>query len=398
MCGGSVGKIFKSIAPIALPILGSLVAPGLGTALGLGAGGAGLAGSTLSALGGGLGGGLGGAIGGGGVGGALKGAALGGAGGYLSGGGAGELFGGTGVGRALGLANPEGGSLLGNALGSSTEAAGAGGGLLSGLLSGSGAGKAIASDGLVPGQAVTTGAGFSPADTAFLGKASSALNGGGLSSALASGTGGGGSSFSTLGTLLGGANSLYTNDQAQKQLLEQEKQAMAQLSPYTASGGAANSKLSDLLGTSGNSGAGGYGSLTAPFTPGDLTQDPGYQFNLAEGTRALDRKNAASGNTFSGAALKEAQQFGQGLADNTYNNAFQRYQTQNNATYGRLAGQAGAGQGAATSAANINEGIGNTQAGSTIASGNTFNSTLASLLNGSGAKRAVNIGGQIVYI
>jgi hypothetical protein len=173
---------------------------------------------------------------------------------------------------------------------------------------------------------------------------------------------------------------------------------MGSIQPFVETGTAANSKLADALGTSGNTGAADYGALTKPFTPGDLTQDPGYQFNLQEGTRALDRKNAASGNLFSGAALKEAQQFGQGLADNTYNAAYQRDMANKNQLYSALSGASGSGLNAAGTAAGINENTGNARANSTIATGNTFNSTLASILNGSGAKRPVNIGGQIVYI
>ena len=85
-----MSKSVKQVAAIALPIGLSLVAPGIGTALGSTLGAA-----TLAGIGGAVGGGIGGAITGGGVTGALKGAAIGGVGGYLSGGGATELFGGT---------------------------------------------------------------------------------------------------------------------------------------------------------------------------------------------------------------------------------------------------------------------------------------------------------------
>lgn len=77
-----MSKVVKSIASVALPIIGTIVAPGIGTALG-----STLSTATLSGIGGAIGGAAGGAIGGGGVKGALTGAALGGAGGYVSGGG-----------------------------------------------------------------------------------------------------------------------------------------------------------------------------------------------------------------------------------------------------------------------------------------------------------------------
>lgn len=223
-----------------------------------------------------------------------------------------------------------------------------------------------------------------------------------LSSMLSGGSGtssgGGASSFLPLGTALaGGATSLYENDQAQKNLVDAENKALGQLSPYTATGAAANSRLSDLLGNSGNTGASGYGSLTAPFTAASLQSDPGYQFELGQLNNALDRKAAASGNYFSGNALKEAQQFGQGLADTTLNQAFNRDLATKNQIYSDLAGQAGSGLSAANAAGNAFTGIGNAQAGSNIATGNTINNTLSSLLSGSGAKRPYNINGQVYY-
>jgi len=233
--------------------------------------------------------------------------------------------------------------------------------------------------------------------------ASPSLNAGFGGGASSFGTGGG-SSFgglsgaNTLGTLLGGFTSLNANDKAQKALLNAQQSALAQIQPFQQSGVAANSKLSDLLGTSSNTSAAGYGTLGQPFTPGDLTQDPGYQFQLQQGTQALDRKAAASGNYFSGAALKGAQDYGQGLAGTTYNDAYQRYLQQQQQQYGMLAGQSGQGASAAGTAAGINENTGNAKAAAGISSSNILNQTLSSLLSGSGAKRPVNIGGQVVYV
>lgn len=235
--------------------------------------------------------------------------------------------------------------------------------------------------------------GLSTGDGGFLSSAKSALN---TPAALSVGTGGGGSSYAP--ALIGGATSLYENEQARKALQDAETQSIGQLNPYLQSGAAANSRLSDLLGTSGNSGASGYGSLTTPFSASDLQNDPGYQFQLEEGNKALDRKSAASGNYFSGSALKAAEDYGQGLADTTLNQAYQRYLSGNQQQYSQLAGQAGVGANAATQAGNIYSGTGNAQAGADVSTGNIINQTLSSLLSGSGAKRPINVGGQIVYI
>ena len=129
------------------------------------------------------------------------------------------------------------------------------------------------------------------------------------------------------------------------------------------------------------------------FTPGDLTADPGYQFQLTEGNRAADRANLASGNFFSGQALKEAQTFGQGLADTTYNTAFNR------ALQARGAGMEGALANAgintdfgrntsdqairnAALGMGINTNIGNIRANQTVSTNNLISGALGSLLGG----------------
>lgn len=48
--------------------------------------------------------------------------------------------------------------------------------------------------------------------------------------------------------------------------------------------------------------------------------DPGYEFNLSEGLKAIDRGAAARGGLQSGAALKAEQRYGAGLASQQYQN------------------------------------------------------------------------------
>ena len=64
--------------------------------------------------------------------------------------------------------------------------------------------------------------------------------------------------------------------------------------------------------------------------PGDFTmesfqQDPGYAFRLSEGLKALDRTAAARGGLISGSAMKGAMRYGQDMASQEYQNAFNRY-------------------------------------------------------------------------
>jgi hypothetical protein len=150
--------------------------------------------------------------------------------------------------------------------------------------------------------------------------------------------------YSYLAPLLSAGLGYNSNQEAADALLEQQRANMALLSPY---------------------------AKDFTFTPGDLTVDPGYQFNLAQGTSAQDRANLARGNFYSGQALKEAQQFGQGLADTTYNTAFNR------ALQGRNAGMAGA-----LANAGINTDIGNINANRTVNTNNLISGALGSLLGG----------------
>ena len=67
------------------------------------------------------------------------------------------------------------------------------------------------------------------------------------------------------------------------------------------------------------------GNLVRPFSNADFQADPGYGFRLSEGMKALDSSAASRGNLLSGATLKGAQRYGQGLASQEYQNAYNRY-------------------------------------------------------------------------
>ena len=81
-----------------------------------------------------------------------------------------------------------------------------------------------------------------------------------------------------------------------------------------------------------------------PFGMQQFEQDPGYQFRLEEGLKALDRQAAARGGLISGGAMKAAQRYGQGLASQEYQNAFNRYQAERAARLQPLQSLAGVGQ------------------------------------------------------
>ena len=81
-----------------------------------------------------------------------------------------------------------------------------------------------------------------------------------------------------------------------------------------------------------------------PFGTQQFQQDPGYGFRMSEGMKALERSAAARGGLLSGATLKGIQRFGQDLASQEYQNAFNRYQAERQARLGPLQSLAGVGQ------------------------------------------------------
>lgn len=137
-----------------------------------------------------------------------------------------------------------------------------------------------------------------------------------------------------------------------------------------------------------------------PFSMEDFKADPGYQFTLDEGNKALDRAQSARGGFYSGAALKEASRYNTGMASNEYGNAYNRYnndfgmaynqkKADSDSLYNRLYGLSNSGQGIATQSVGNNANnanqigsiygqVGNVNANAAIASGNNISNILAS--------------------
>ena len=132
------------------------------------------------------------------------------------------------------------------------------------------------------------------------------------------------------------------------------------------------------------------GDLVRPFAESDFKADPGYGFRMKEGMQALDRSAAARGGLLSGATLKGAERFGQDIASNEYNNAYNRYvgnqATQRNA----LAGLTGFAPTASSAM----------QAGDVSYGGNAANlaSNTANAMAGAGATRASSYGNALAGI
>jgi len=158
--------------------------------------------------------------------------------------------------------------------------------------------------------------------------------------------------------LIGGAASARGTKkaaQAQTQAADQSAQLQREIferqtelqEPFRQAGITSQNELMRLLGIGGDETAGDYGMLTRQFRPEDMQMDPGYQFRLAEGMKALERSAAARGGLLSGSALRGTQRFGQDLASQEYMNAFNRAQAQLGTRLGTLGSLYGAGQAAA---------------------------------------------------
>lgn len=137
----------------------------------------------------------------------------------------------------------------------------------------------------------------------------------------------------------------------------------------------------------------------APYEDFGMKQfeaDPGYNFRMAEGMKALERSAAARGLLQSGGTLKGIQQYGQNLASSEYENAFSRYLTQREARmdpYRYLSGQgqaAAVGQAAnvgstGAALADIAAQRGNVQAAQAAGTAGAFGNALGSVAQGIGS-------------
>jgi len=176
----------------------------------------------------------------------------------------------------------------------------------------------------------------------------------------------------------------------QKQMFDKQNELNA---PFRENGLTGQNRLMDLLGLSKNTDAAGYGSAAKTFDGSQLSSDPGYQWRLDQGQKALERSSAARGGLLSGAAVKAASDYGQGSASQEYQNAYNRFQTDKASILNPLQSMAGQGQsasnqmGQAAQAYGANAGNTMTQAGNAQASGyvgqaNAINSGIGQAVNG----------------
>lgn len=336
---GFFKKVFKGVKKIA-----GFAAPIVGLATG-------------NPLLGALAGAAGGALSGGG----LKGALVGGVTGGLAGGGSNIIAGGlnNSLGLGLGQAGLKGLStaLTGSATG---LASGAG---LKGALIGGGLGGLT---GYAMGGGNIPGLGSMGDTINWNDGTASRIGGSGVLGAIGKGTtalgnltaggtnpniGGGQSSYSLASPVVSGALDIYSQNKAADELERQQLAALGYITPI----------------------------MNERFNPGDLEQTPGYQFNLSQGQQALDRANSARGSYFSGQALTDAAKYSQGLAQQTYQDAYNNWLSDRNQRLG-----------AAGAAAGITQGIGETRATNALNTGQTLAQSASALLGGLGGGNIYN--------
>ena len=257
-----------------------------------------------------------------------------------------------------------------------------------------------------------------------------ALIGGGLAAA-------GGLASSLIGSNAATTAASDQEQASQSAIAEQQRefdQQQTNYAPWLAAGTGALGQLT--AGTApGGSLVTPYGQTyqaPAPFTAPtgvDESNDPGYQFRLAQGNQAIQRAAAAGGGAFSGGTLKALSRYGQDYASNEYSNVYNRaltgyntnvntglnsfltnfnaYNTGQGNTFNRLASLAGMGQTATgqlgqlgqANAANIGNlltGQGNAAAAGALGSASAVNSGLNSIVGGTNSALNYYQNGQLL--
>jgi hypothetical protein len=166
--------------------------------------------------------------------------------------------------------------------------------------------------------------------------------------------------------------------------LEQYRQNREDMQPWREAGQGALKQMTE--------GTAAGGDFNRDFTLSDFTQDPGYQFRMDQGTRALESSAAARGGALGGGALKGLARYGQDYASGEYQNAYNRFNNDRTQRFNRLASLAGVGQTAtrdvaqqgAQVASNVGNniiGAGNAQASSYVGQGNAISGAAQTLGN-----------------
>lgn len=120
--------------------------------------------------------------------------------------------------------------------------------------------------------------------------------------------------------------------------------------------------------------------------------DPGYQFRLGEGLNALESSAAARGGLYSGAAMRDALQYGQDFASNEFGNVWNRLAGLSGSGLSAASMGNASGQNYANGASNALGAMGNASAAGAIAGGNAINTGIGNALGAWNYQQQMNGG------
>ncbi len=172
------------------------------------------------------------------------------------------------------------------------------------------------------------------------------------------------------GAVIAGGASVYASGKQAKAAnnatalqSQQFGQTQADLYPWRNSGEQALSQL--------NAGVLNKNSdLSRPFGMQDFQESPAYQFNLAEGRKAIDKSAAARGTYYAPQTLQDIGKYSQGVASNEFLNAYNMYNQNQNKRFSQLYSLSGSGQNAAAQTGAFGANFANNAASNTIGAGN----------------------------
>lgn len=196
----------------------------------------------------------------------------------------------------------------------------------------------------------------------------------------------------SFGTNIFGRNSTDRAISAQTQGAQQANQVLG--NQYNQGNQALQSAYQTQMGLADPYNEAGYQALSS-LSSGDfannLQMDPGYQFRLNEGMKAIQGSAAARGGLNSGATLKALERYGQDYASNEYQNAYNR-------DFQRLSGLAGLGFNANQSLMNAAGNYGNNLNQNLVGYGQSVSGNLTGLGNANAAAQIAqaNRGSQLL--
>lgn len=152
---------------------------------------------------------------------------------------------------------------------------------------------------------------------------------------------------------------------------EAAQQQRTDLAPYTAAGLQSLPAAQNLLGLN--------GPEYAAQAMGNFQQNPGYQYQLSEGLRAVDSGAAARGMLRSGATMKAEQTLGANLANQSFDTYYNRLMGLTQIGQNSAAGVGAAGIQTANSQANVLGNMAQTAASAGSAQASIYGNTASAL-------------------